>query len=114
VNIIESGKRRVREPEMLRLSLMVTSIVALSRVGSTCLLAKVRVTSTNHSKRRSFIELAFTGAKLEVEPAGVGDCLIDLGATSSECRDWFQIAILGYRHDSLQEPALRALNLNAF
>jgi hypothetical protein len=63
------------------LSLMATSIVALSRVGSTCLFAKVRVSSTNHSKRRSFIELVFTGAKLEVEPAGVGDCLTDLGAT---------------------------------
>jgi len=71
------------------------------------------VSRTRHTERLSFVEPAFTGAKLEVEPAGVGDHLTHFGA-SSECRDWLQIAILGYRHESLEEPALTALNLNAF
>jgi len=48
VNIIGSGKRRVKEPETSWLSLMATLIVASSRVGSSCLFPKVRVSYETH------------------------------------------------------------------
>jgi len=67
------------------------------------------------TQRLSFIKLAFTGTKFNVEPAGVGDYPTHFGVTNeNRHRFRFQIAILSYNHDSLQEPALNALNLNAF